>query len=335
MKNLSMAALSNLLGGAVSPQAIYKYEAGKMLPGSGLLAELSRVLEVPVDFFFRPFNVSISGIEFRKKSKLRVGERRSIEGASIDRVERYVEIEDISGLKHDNQMLKFPVKDEDDVLEAVRDLRESWGLGQDNIVNVIKLLEDHGVIVIEFEASKDFDGLSGRANDIPVIALNKNFPSAERRRFTALHELGHLVMDIDEQTDDRRVESLCNLFASEMLLPREAFKKEVGDIYHRQISLSEFAEVQRKYGISIDALMYKAKETQMIPESKYRSYFILKSSRPAFKNYAEDSRIVDEHSERFDTLVFEALSRDLISASKASSLLDMPVDDVLHKSLVM
>ena len=335
MKYLSMAALSHLLGGAVSPQAIYKYEAGKMLPGSGLLAELSKVLDVPVDFFFRPFNVSISGIEFRKKSKLGVKERRSIEGLSADRVERYVEIEDISGLKHYNQMLRFPVKDENDVLGAVRDLRNNWGLEQYGIVNVIKLLEDHGVIVIEFEAGKDFDGLSGRANDIPVIVLNKNFPSAERRRFTALHELGHLVMDIDEQTDDRRVESLCNLFASEMLLPREAFKKEVGDIYHRQISLSEFAEVQRKYGISIDALMYKAKETQMIPESKYRSYFILKSSRPAFKKYAEDSRIADEHSERFDTLVFDALSRDLISVSKASSLLDMPFDDVMRKSLVM
>ena len=335
MKSLSMAALSNLLGGAVSPQAIYKYEAGKMLPGSGLLVELSRVLEVPVDFFFRPFDVSITGIEFRKKSKLGVKEKKSIEGVAMDHVERYAEIEEICGLKHTEQLLSFPVKSEDDVLAAVNDIRQAWGLGQNSIVNVIKLLEDHGVIIIEFEASKDFDGLSGRANEIPVIVLNKNFESAERRRFTTLHELGHLVLEFDDNTDDRRVESLCNLFASEMLLPREMFKDEVGDIYHRQLSLQEFAEVQRKYGISIDALMYKAKAAQMIPESKYRNYFILKSTKQAFRKYADTSRIVDESSERFDSMVFGALAGDLISASKASSLLGMPVDEVLRKSLVM
>ena len=54
-----MADLSAQLGNSVTPQAIYKYEAGKMLPGSPLLIELSRVLNVPADFFFRPFTVQV------------------------------------------------------------------------------------------------------------------------------------------------------------------------------------------------------------------------------------------------------------------------------------
>lgn len=335
MKNLSMAALSNLLGGSVSPQAIYKYEAGKMLPGSALLIDLSKVLEVPVDFFFRPYTVSISGIEFRKKSKLGIKERKSIEGIAIDKVERYVEIEDVAGIKAENQLLVIPVKDEEDVVNAAHDLRDRWGMADGNIVNVIKLLEDHGIIVIEIEASGDFDGLSGMANEIPVIVLNKEFPCAERKRFTALHELGHLVMRFEEGTDERRIESLCHLFASEMLLPREVFKEKVGDLYHRQISLQEFAEIQRRYGISIDALMYKAKEAGMIPESRYRNYCILKNTRQAFREYAMASRTVMEFSDKFSYLVFNALAKDLISVSKAASLLDMPVDKVVSSSFVM
>ena len=101
MRGLSMAGLSAELGNSVTPQAIYKYESGKMLPGSPLLVDLSRVLQVPADYFFRPFAVNISGIEFRKKSKLKVHDRKAIEGIAVDKVERYVEIEDICGCQQD------------------------------------------------------------------------------------------------------------------------------------------------------------------------------------------------------------------------------------------
>lgn len=333
MRSMSMAALSAALGNAVSPQAIYKYEAGKMLPGSPQLIALSRVLDVPIDFFFRPFTVSVSGIEFRKKYKLGAKERKSIEGEAIDKVEKYFEIEEICGKRETCPLhLGVYMRDEEDVLTLVRNLRKDWGLEDKPLGNVIQLLESKGIIVIEIQASRDFDGLSGLANGIPIIVLNKEFPSPERKRFTALHELGHLVMRFDENMEDRQVETLCHLFASEMLLPRNLFEQEVGDIYHRQVSLQEFAVVQQKYGISIDALMYKAKEAHMIPENRQRNYHILKNTRPAFKEFAEKSRTIEETSARFESLVYQALSCDLISLSKASGLLGLPVDQILSHS---
>ena len=333
MRSMSMAALSAALGNAVSPQAIYKYEAGKMLPGSPQLIALYRVLDVPIDFFFRPFTVSVSGIEFRKKYKLGAKERKSIEGEAIDKVEKYFEIEEICGKRETCPLhLGVYMRDEEDVLTLVRNLRKDWGLEDKPLGNVIQLLESKGIIVIEIQASRDFDGLSGLANGIPIIVLNKEFPSPERKRFTALHELGHLVMRFDENMEDRQVETLCHLFASEMLLPRNLFEQEVGDIYHRQVSLQEFAVVQQKYGISIDALMYKAKEAHMIPENRQRNYHILKNTRPAFKEFAEKSRTIEETSARFESLVYQALSCDLISLSKASGLLGLPVDQILSHS---
>lgn len=333
MRNMSMAALSTALGNAVTPQAIYKYEAGKMLPGAAVLLQLSKVLSVPVDYFFRPFEVSVDGIEFRKKSKLGVKERKSIENEAIDKIEKYVEIEDICG---DKPMSRIPfgmqVKDESDVLALVDDIRIDWGLDGKPIGNVIALLESMGIIVIEINASKDFDGLSGRANDIPVIVLNTEFPSPERKRFTALHELGHLIMAFKPEEDVKHIESMCHLFASEMLLPTSLYKQEVGDISRRKLSLIEFASVQQKYGISIDALMYKAKEAGMISESRQRNYHILKNTRPSFKDFADKSRTAEESSTRFEQLVYKALDNELISISNASALLDMPAEQVMSNA---
>jgi len=336
MRSLSMAALSAAVGGQVSPQAIYKYEAGKMIPGSAVLIQLSRVLDVPFDFFFRPFNVEISGIAFRKKSKLTAKERKTIEGVARDRVERYVEIEDICGqYAPGNHFMTYEVNEESDVVEAAAYMRKLWGLGTDPIPNVMAALENNGVIVIEISGSKDFDGLSGMANNSPVVVVNGNLDSVERKRFTALHELGHLVLKFKDGLDDRTKESLCNLFANEMLLPLEVFKKEVGDKLAHRISLQDFADIQKQYGISIDAMMYKAEKNKLIPESKHRSYHILKRTRPAFKEYAEKSRVSEEHCERFEKIVYEALDADLISTSKAASLLGVSVSKVIETSMVL
>ena len=73
--------------------------------------------------------------------------------------------------------------------ELAAELRSEWNLGLGGICGLVSLLEEHGVKVMEIDADESFDGLSGTANGCPVIILNRNFV-AERKRFTALHELG-------------------------------------------------------------------------------------------------------------------------------------------------
>jgi Zn-dependent peptidase ImmA (M78 family) len=60
------------------------------------------------------------------------------------------------------------------------------------------MLEDNFIKVVEVDKPLDFDGLSAFVdNKIPVIAVNKNFP-IERKRFTLLHELGHLLLSFSK-----------------------------------------------------------------------------------------------------------------------------------------
>ena len=212
MKGLSMADLAGEMQDIVSRQAIYKYEAGKMLPDSTVLIKLAEVLSVNVDYLFRPFSIALSGIEFRKKAKMSEKARKSIQQQVMDHVERYFEIEDIVGIKRDVSSIRMDgiVRTREDAIKIAQKLREDWELGEDGITDVISLLEDKGIKVIEFNTTNDFDGLSGTAGDDIVIVLNSSISPTERKRFTALHELGHLIMKFDESVDDKTKEKLCH-----------------------------------------------------------------------------------------------------------------------------
>ena len=329
MRGLSMDGLCERMNNAVSKQSISKYETGKMMPDSTTLIALSQALGVNVDFFFRPFTVSLDGIEFRKKSRLRVSSLKAIKEKVLDEIERYLEIENL--LEIDNL---FNVDYSDKIVNnpeeareiAVR-LREDWKLGEDAICNITFLLEENGIKVIQIETEEEFDGLSGFVNEVhPVIIVNKN-ASAERQRFTALHELGHLLLNFNSDMLDNDKERLCSIFANEMLLPASQFIEMVGSS-RKDISLQELIPLQMQYGLSIDAMMYKAKELGIITEQRHKGYCIKKNRSSNFRKQVEENRYPQEESRRFQVLVYKAISQEVISISKASSLLNCSVNEI-------
>lgn len=329
MNGLSMAALAAKMDGIVSPQAVYKYEAGKMLPDSTVLNALCDVLGVEPDYFFKPVSVALEGISFRKKSKMTEKEKKMIIGKIKDGIERYYEIEDICGISR-NFTMNFhdvTVSEEKDVYELADRLRTEWNLGKSGINNVIGLLEEHGILVVETDASEDFDGLSGSADGSPVIVLNKHF-TPERKRFTALHELGHILMKFSDDLTPKKVESMCHLFANEVLISRDTFKDAVGDISSKPIHVNQFVDLQMLYGVSVDALMYKAMKLEMFPESRYIRYRQRRNTDPRFRQIIDESRIKDETSDRFESLVYKAYASELISLSKAATLLQVPESSI-------
>lgn len=336
MRGLSMDALCERAGSVVSKQAISKYEAGKMMPDSTTLIALSDALSIGIDYFFRPITVSIENIEFRKKSKLKVKQIESIKEVVKDKLERYFEIEAIHDIP-ESRNIRFSnttILDERDIYPMVAHIKKEWQLGKDGINNLIEELEENQIKVIEIDATESFDGLSGYVNgNKPVVVLNANF-SSERKRFTALHELGHLLLSFDPSIAQKGVEAYCNLFASEMLISRETFIQKIGE-RRNDISLSELIDLQIQYGISIDALMHKAHALNVITDSRYVTYFKKKNVAKDFKTAVEKSRTKEERSSRFTRLVFRALASEVISISKASALLELPVDTVRNELILV
>lgn len=328
MKGYSMEDLCEKMEPKVTKMAISKYENGQMQPNSATLLSIAKALDLPIDYFFRPIRFKIGGVKFRKKSSVSKKEIRMVEETIVDSVERYINIEEICNVPVKEIGLKcFPVKTMEDAKKAAQNLRVEWNLGIDGIPNVIDLLEDHGYKIVEVDAPETFDGLSSSGNEKhPIIVLGKSCNS-ERKRFTALHELGHLVMRFEEGLESKEEEFLCHSFAGEMLIPESEMARILG-IARKSVSAKEIRPLQERFGMSYDALMHKAKESGIISLQCYKWYFIHKNQDPAYKRFVEKSLYREEKSNRFESLVYKALYSDLITVSKAANLLRINIDDV-------
>ena len=327
MKGLSLESLANSMHNIVSRQAINKYERGKMMPDSKVLIALSSSLGVNADFFFRPFSIEVGQLDFRKKVKFPESKAKALKERIQEELERYIEAEQLCNIDKKFSMVKEEVSSIDDAVKFAMKIRGALGLGIDGISNVIEVLEDSGIKIIEIEESDEFDGLCGYANNvIPVIVLNSTL-SSERKRFTALHELSHLMMIFPPGMASKEKESLCNAFAGEMLIPHSVLINRIGNKRH-DISLSELIDIQAQFGISIDSIMFMLHQYDVITDNRYKTFHVKKKISEKFRDEVNRSRVPKEHSRRFIRMVYRALADEIISISKASTLLNIPVDQI-------
>ncbi len=102
----SLRSLSDALGGEVTAQAIGKYERGEMMPGSGVLIHMARVLGVSLEYLLSERVEELEAVEFRKLSGTSASDRARVEAEVIDRLQRYIAIEEI--LELDSGAWKAP-----------------------------------------------------------------------------------------------------------------------------------------------------------------------------------------------------------------------------------
>jgi Zn-dependent peptidase ImmA (M78 family)/DNA-binding XRE family transcriptional regulator len=316
---LSQDELVNRIGGMISKNAISKYEKGEMMADGKVIIAIAKALNVKTDYFFRPFTVEIENIEFRKKKKLPVKQVNAIKQKVTDIVERYLEVEQFLSIesRFKNPISNIQISSKRDVEHAVNVLLKSWKLGYNALPNVIELLEDKEIKVVEIEAPEEFDGFSGWADGkYPIIVVNKTY-GIERKRLTALHELGHLLLNFLSNIDQKEMEKMCFQFGAAMLMPEETFKNEIG--HHRShIPAAELVLIKETYGISIQAIMQRAKDLGIINEFTFLNF--RKRINNNRKEVGLGEYIGKEESNRFKQLVFRAAAEEIISMSKAANL---------------
>lgn len=330
---LSMEALCERMGNIVSKQAISKYESAKMMPTSTILIALAEALKVELDYFFRPFSFDLENfdVSFRKKSSVGAKEISALKVQIQDDIERYLEIEEI--LSKEKTALPSidtgVIESAADMEQCARKVREEWGLGKDSIANVQDMLEANGIKVIYTSAPEGFDGVSGIVNGLHyIIVLNNDKNHTERRRLTSIHELGHLLFNdrLSENLTSHEKENLCNTFANEMLLPSEKLQRYFGG--KSRIAIEELIAISEAYGISVDAIVHKLHGMGLISEKRYRKFYIFKNQNPALKEKVEKPRYKETKTNRFEAMVYSALAQQLISTSKAASLLNCSINKV-------
>lgn len=334
MRGFSQQELADQIG--VSKQMISRYEKGEATPSSTNLLKLSKSLRVKTDYFFKSDKVALGELNFRKKSTFSKKKQDALQQLIKMSLENYLEIESLLQIDYSfkNIIGQEKIKTLEDIEKVVLALRNEWEIGLDPIHNIIQLLEDQEIKVVElFDVDDSFDGLATFVNDkFPVIVVNGNFP-VERKRFTLLHELGHLLLNLPE-CELKDEENYCNKFASEFLFPKKLVLKEFG-VKRDLISVNELIEVQKKYGISIQAIIYRLVDAGIFTENRKVDFYKKINYNPSLKREINMERFqTPEKSNRYTQLVYRALSQEIISVSKASSLLNKDINFFIENSLL-
>ncbi|MCQ2147090.1 MAG: XRE family transcriptional regulator [Bacteroidales bacterium] len=323
MSGYSIRELVSKLDVKISPMAISKYENGKTYPSTDIISALAKVFDVKSEDFLHPFGNRIKNIEFRKDTVLSMKKINAIEKTVQSHIERYADLMDECGISIEPASInKTEIKCEDDVITAANALRKEWGI-EDQFISILPFLEKKGFILYEIkETEEEFDGISGKAGDFPIIVIRKNL-NPEMKRFTALHELGHLMLEFCPGTKQSTIEKYCQKFAQEVLLPTKKLTEIVTGLGERKLSLLEFAIIQRKYGIAIDIMISKAAQCNLISSETLNSYKQKKERIQEFKQFAVKSRYIEETCEMFTSTLYAAYTNKVLSIERAAYYLNL------------
>ncbi|GGA94924.1 helix-turn-helix domain-containing protein [Puia dinghuensis] len=328
MTGYSLQDLSDMLKNQLNKQALQRLETGEAKPDSATLSSLAKVLQVPPEYFFREYTVELKELSFRKLKKLPVREQEKIKASTVEYLERYLELEDILGLESrlPFKPKSFKIKNREDVEKAATEIRMTWCLGDDPLPNILEMLEENHIKVILLKADNSFSGMSTILNDrIAVIVLNNSegIPIV-RRRFSALHELAHLYMDLSPFTE-KDAEKFCDAFACALLLPAKKIKIALGG-FRSVLLLKELAIIAGQYGISLAAIAYRALALEII-SATYHKYFMISYNRDRIREREFEVYSGREHSDRFLQLLIRAVAEEVISTAKAAALYNQKLGD--------
>lgn len=260
-----------------SPTAVAAWESGAKRPTAGTVAQLALSLSVDPGFFaVRPDNVAALSStphfrSLRSTSQLARDQAFAYGQLAVDiatSLERHVEFPEVD-------VPTFPVAlddaDGDGPEQAAHLVRDRWGIGTGPVGHLVRLLENHGVLVVFSPlpaASVDAYSFDSRLR--PIVLLNPIKRDYYRQRFDVAHELGHLVMHDDAEPGGRVVEEQAHRFASELLMPAGEIRELLpatmgGNVW------SALGKLKEQWGVSIQALLFRARRLGRLGEVSYRN----------------------------------------------------------------
>lgn len=333
-KGYSIQVLADLVG--VSKPAIQQYEEDTINPSNKVLKGIADALGVGVWYFFASKSKDVKLIEFRDGHTLldEELEKNIIQEEVKEHAKKYIEIMTLMGerLAFDNPVSDMEIRNFQDVEKAAKKLRKKWRLGDAPIDDVTGLLESKGFLIITIERPTNSQGVCGYIEDevgnIPVIIVNVfNDKEITRKRFTILHELAHLLLIFFRDIEKEMQERMCHYFASAVLLVDEVLISYIGKD-RTSISLNELVYVKESYGISIQAIIYRASNVHLITEPTKRRWLEIYNSwnenKMAFGSYLKST----EQPKRFENLLSKAIAEKRISKEKAVELSGIPLDQL-------
>lgn len=329
LRGLSLEALAHSLGD-ISKQALNKFEKGDAKPNSTRILQLAKALNVKPEYFFRPDAIQLAPLEFRKLSRMSRARQASVREKMHDHLERYEALERCFDADNSVQVLpaqSLAVANAQAAELAAQKLREQLQIGHDAIAHLTELLEENGIKVALLDGPDDFDGACAATHDNQhvLIGLNRHRPG-ERLRFTAAHELGHWVMALPRDMSEKDKEACCHRFAGAFLYPHSRVLQDFGHHQRTRIYLAELLNAKRRYGVSMQVVLRRLKDLDLLSEAGYRNAYFEFNKHGWRSN--EPEALLPEQPRRFESLVYRGLAEDLFTPSRAAEFLQCSLHEL-------
>lgn len=266
------------LAAHVTPAAVSQFERGDARPVPQTLLRLADALDFPVRFF------AVSAVPSSRETTLD-GDRadqgyfRSLRSISVTDRRRALAL---SQLVHDladwlGQTVRLPDRDiphhpvQPEAPPAAAEtcaveIRAAWGIPPGPIPNVVREMERHGIVCARYHAGKHaVDAFSVPFPDWPVAVLGDDKAKRDRERFSAAHELGHLVMHNIQDAGSKAIEDQAHRFAAAFLMPASDIRTELP----ATASWPDLVMLKKRWGASIGAILRRAMTLKVMPENTY------------------------------------------------------------------
>jgi len=333
---LSQAELGDRLN--VTRQTIAAWEKEEREPTVAQLMRIAQALNIGIDLLIgqSQFNFSLAETDllFRadQPSELTTHLRASLsqKASNYGFIEKLVkEVPTLPEMR--------PIKEyaPDFVEDVAREIRDWLGVGEISpLGDVFAMLESKGLKVILHPLPLEVSGFSAYNEESGATIFVNSSHCPERKFFTSLHELAHLIFHRQEYriarekikgTDPR--ESTANHFSGAVSLPPEVLKREIGAYKDRWIPEPLLIDIKKRYAVSMRTVLYRAAQTGLISKKQQGQQI-----GTLTKKYGKDKEPFDlpepNHLNRLERLVYQALINEEITTSRAAEILGKPFIEV-------
>lgn len=344
--NYSQEELGKIIN--VTRQTISKYINGEQVIDSGKLYKISKHFNLSLDYFlsepidedkisfmFRADDPEKSfDKELRKKISQKFNYYHEIISISDIQVKDYIPEEYNLDIKGD----KLSDIEKETIAKIAEKQRRYMGVDDAININVFNIFEENNINIVSEEIEDaNLDALSAYSKDQgSFIFLNdsKDIPE-ERKIFSVVHELGHLILHRDEykknpsqlEYTNSRIkdvrEKVADYFAMSFLIPGKVLNN-YSYYFDGFVDLDIILEKKKDFGISAKCLILALLENNFIDNRTLGALFKLLREN-GYENKEPNPREYIKKNEKLYALVRKLLIQERITVNKAAIVLNIPI----------
>jgi Zn-dependent peptidase ImmA (M78 family) len=327
-KNLSTRDVASQLvlqNKKISHATIGNYERGLSLPSEDILSLLAEIYQRKLEWI-RGTGLVMQGVRYRSLKSVSLEDKKSFELQAQLWLEAYFYVERKLERSLKNQHPKLKVSWDTTGQQLAEKIRKDYKFDDYPVPSVIRLLENFGIHVIEISTEARIDAFAARLGQFRIVVLNSKLPN-DRIRLTASHELAHHLFEDcingpalpPEEIENRAFE-----FASYLLIPEHQLKAAF-----ELKSMVRLVQYKERFGISLAAMIYRARRIDLIPQRLYERLWREFSRLGIREN--EPGEVAPDRPRRMEALFDAAIGEGLISFKEIADLVGVDEREVIDK----